>query len=252
MTRLTTVAVCSTALFLCAFASLADDNRYSDVLADLGRFAADQARDSGRKPDQVLALLGVEEGMQVLDLYSGGGYYTELLSALVGPEGKVTAHNNTPYLSFVGDELAARYTDGRLQNVERIISENNELELEAGRYDAVMMMLTYHDIYYIDPENGWPELDGPKLLAELHQALKPGGSIILSDHAAAPGSPPETGGTLHRIDPAIVVRQMAAAGFELAAEGDFLRNPDDDYSKSVFDESIRGKSDRFVMRFEKR
>ena len=96
------------------------------------------------------------------------------------------------------------------------------------------------------------ELDGPMLLAELHQSLKPGGAVIISDHAAAAGSPPTTGGTTHRIDPAIVVREMEAAGFTLADEAHFLRNPDDDYAKSVFDEDIRGKSDRFVMRFEKR
>jgi len=245
-------AALAASLTLFAFAAPAADDRYEAAVANPDRFEADRARDAGRKPAQVLALLGVEPGMQVLDLYSGGGYYTELLSFLVGPEGKVVAHNNTPYLSFVGDELRARFTPGRLENVERIISENNELELEAGQFDAIMMMLTYHDIYYIDPDNGWPELDGPKLLAELHQGLKPGGAVILSDHYAAAGSPPTTGGTTHRIDPAIVIRQMAAAGFELTDRGDFLRNPDDDYEKSVFDESIRGKSDRFVLRFEKR
>ncbi len=253
MNRLFTATLSVSLSLVAAFhPASAADSRYEAVLGNPDRYEADLTRDAGRKPAQVLTLLGVEPGMEVLDLYSGGGYYSELLSSLVGSTGKVVAHNNTPYLNFVGDELAARYTPGRLENVERIVSENNELALEANRFDAIMMMLTYHDFYYVDPDNGWPALDGPKLLAELHQSLKPGGAIIISDHYAAPGSPPETGGTTHRIDPAIVIDQMEAAGFELTDRGDFLRNKNDDYTKSVFDESIRGKSDRFVLRFEKR
>ena len=246
------VVAIATALFAISTGALAAEDRYAEAVAAADRLDTDRVRDAGRKPAQMLAFMGVEEGMEILDLYSGGGYYTELLSTLVGPDGRITAHNNTPYLSFVGEELDRRYTDGRLQNVDRIISENNELELDANRYDAIMLMLTYHDIYYVDPDNGWPELDGPRLLAELHQSLKAGGALFIADHAAAAGSPTTTGGTTHRIDPAIVVSEMEAAGFKLTDQADFLRNPDDDYAKSVFDPEIRGKSDRFVMRFEKR
>lgn len=231
---------------------LSADDRHAAVLDADSRFDGDRDRDAARHPSQVLGMLGVEPGMTVLDLYSGGGYYTELLSMLVGPDGHVTAHNNTPYLNFVGEEIEARYQDGRLDNVEMMVADNNELDLEPGRYDAIMMMLTYHDIYYVDPDNGWPALDGPGLLAELHEGLKPGGALLVADHYAAAGSPPETGNTTHRIDPAIVIRELEAAGFELTDRGSFLRNKADDYSINVFDERVRGKTDRFVLRFEKR
>lgn len=228
------------------------DARYQAAVLHAERFEADRERDDQRQPARVLAFLGVEPGMKVLDLYSGGGYYAELLARLVGPTGKVTAHNNTPYLGFAEDEIEARYADGRLGNVEMIVAENNELDVDSASYDAVTMVLTYHDIYYVDPDNGWPEIDGPALLAEIHDALKAGGSVLVVDHAAAAGQPAETGNTTHRIDPQIVIREMDAAGFDLVARADFLRNDADDYSVSVFDPSVRGKTDRFVLRFSKR
>lgn len=236
---------------LIALPALADDDRYAGILAASDRFEGDREKDATRKPAETLALLGVEPGMTVLDLYSGGGYYAELLSMLVGDDGKVVAHNNSPYLGFAGDEIEARYTEGRLENVERITRDNDALEFADDRYDGILMMLTYHDIYYDAPENGWTAIDGPALLAELHEALKPGGALLIVDHRAAPGSPPESGNTIHRIDPAIVVREMEAAGFTLTDEADFLANEGDDHSVNVFDPAVRGKTDRFVLRFER-
>ena len=112
-----------------------------------------------------------------------------------------------------------------------------------------MLILAYHDIYYVDAANGWPKIDGPRLLAELQQALKPGGILAVVDHFAAAGSPRETGGSLHRIDPQIVISELEAEGFVLEAKSDVLRNMDDDYSKGMFDPEVRGKTDRFVLKF---
>ena len=138
----------------------------------------------------------------------------------------MVAHNNTPYLDFAKDDLAVRFAPGRLPNVERLLAENNQLTLPAGRFDAVLMTNVYHDIYFVDEKAGWPRIDGPKLLAEVFRSLKPGGVLGVTDHAALPGSPPETGGTLHRIDPALLKREITAAGFVLEAESDVLVNPD--------------------------
>jgi predicted methyltransferase len=189
--------------------------------------------------------------MVVLDLYSGGGYYAELLSYIVGPAGRVVAHNNTPYLTFAKDELAIRYTEGRLSNVERIVAENNQLDLAENRFDAVIMIKSYHDVYFVSEDMGWLEIDRPELLQEIFTALKPGGVLGIVDHAADPGVQPESGGTLHRIDPAVIKRDMAAAGFRFEGESDVLRNPDDDRTRVVFDPSVRDRTDRVVLRFRK-
>jgi len=113
------------------------------------------------------------------------------------------------------------------------------------------LILSFHDIFYVDEDNGWPKIDGPAFLAELYKGLKPGGVLGVVDHFAEPGSPRETGGTLHRIDPAIVVEDIEAAGFVLEETSDVLRNFDDDHSLNMADPAIRGQTDRFVMRFRK-
>ncbi len=222
---------------------------YEAAVASDARPESDRARDAGRKPAAVLEFLGIEPGMAVLDLFTGGGYYAEIISNVVGEEGKVVAQSNQAYLGFVGDAFEERFS-GRLANVEVLMAENNELSLEADAFDAVMLVLSFHDLYHSDPENGWPAIDGSKFLAELKNGLKPGGFVAVIDHYAEAGAPSETGTTVHRIDAAIVVADMEAAGFVLDGQSDMLRNPDDDLSKIVFDPEIRGKTDRFIMRFK--
>lgn len=224
---------------------------YQAALADSGRTEQDRQRDSKRKPAATLEFFAIKPGMVVFDLFSGGGYYTELLSHIVGPTGRVVAHNNAAYAAFIGDEATVRYADGRLANVEHLAAENNELELPAATFDAAMMILAYHDIYYISPENGWDEIDGPLLLAQIYAGLKSGGILAVVDHYAATGSPRETGATLHRIDPLIVIDEIEAAGFVLEGQSDVLRNKDDDHNLNMSAPEIRGKTDRFVLRFRK-
>ncbi len=230
---------------------LAEPVDYQSVLSNPNRRAADHERDAGRKPAEVLAFFAIEPGMTVLDLFSGGGYYSELLSYVVGPQGRVVAHSNAAYLNFVGDEFNERHADGRLANVEVLMAENNELELSADTFDAITVILSYHDIYYADPENDWPKIDGPELLAQIYKGLKPGGVLGVVDHYAEAGSPRETGNSLHRIDPGIVISEHETAGFVFDDKSQILRNMDDDYSKIVFDPALRGKTDRFVFRFRK-
>jgi predicted methyltransferase len=214
-------------------ASAVDAAVYAAAVADTSRPEADLARDAGRKPADVLAFFSIAPGMSVLDLFSGGGYYAEIVSAVVGQNGHLVAHSNLAYLNFVGEEFEARHADNRLANVDVLMAENNELELDADQFDAILMVLSYHDTFWVAPDEGWPEFDRPTLHAELFNALKPG----------------ETGGTLHRIDPAIVIADLQQAGFVMDAKSDLLRNMEDDHSLGVFDPGIRGKTDRFVLRF---
>ena len=224
---------------------------YELAVAGAGRTDADRERDAGRKPGKVLEFFGIAPGTTVLDMFSGGGYYTEMLSHIVGPDGRVVAHTNSAYAAFVGDEAVNRDAVDRLANVEVLLAENNELRLPAAEFDAVMLILAYHDIYYVDAANGWPKIDGAKFLAELKKGLKPGGILAVVDHYAAAGSPRETGGSLHRIDPQIVISELEAEGFVIEAKSDVLRNMEDDYSKGMFDPEVRGKTDRFVLKFRK-
>ena len=225
---------------------------YRAVVAAPGRTPGDIEQDSWRKPAEVLEFFRVQPGMSALDLFAGAGYFTPLLSAVVGPTGRVVAHNNKAYLDGVGEDFARLFEGPQaLANAERLTAEGNVLELEPGSFDFVLLSAVYHDVYFVNEPNNWPKIDGPRLLAELYAAMKPGATLGLIDHAAAPGSPAETGGTLHRIDPEIVKRDFAAAGFVLDAESDVLRNPADDLTKGVFDPAVRGKTDRFVLRFRR-
>jgi predicted methyltransferase len=217
------------------------------------RLEQDRVRDPLRRPDLVLSFFEIEPGMTVLDLFSGGGYYTEIVSRIVGEGGKVVAHNNDAYLAYAKDTLDARFTDGRLPNVERLTSEANTLSLPANTFDAALALLTWHDFYYLDEENGWPSIDTSALISELCSALKPGAILGVSDHVAAAGSDPRvTGQELHRIDPARIKADLNGSCFEFEGEISALRNPDDDLSQSMYSEGIRGKTDRVVYKFQRK
>lgn len=217
------------------------------------RSAADRERDPNRKPADVLSFFGVEPGMTVLDVLSGGGYYTEIVSRVVGPKGHVIAHNNQGYLGFVGDEIKARYAGGRLANVEQYQAEANDIDIAENSVDVALLILGYHDIYYRPTENPetWPKIDEKLFLANIFRAVKPGGVLGIVDHRPPPGSPAETGNTLHRIDPEIVKAGATAAGFVYEGEATFLVNPDDPHDIPMYDPSIRGRTDRFVHRYRK-
>lgn len=221
----------------------------AQAVASEARPEADRARDADRKPAKVLAFFGVKPGMTVLDLNSGGGYYTEILSRVLGENGKIYAHNDDLFWRFVKDKVGERY-DGRLENVTRIQVNIPDLEIEPESVDVALLILAFHDFYYT-PESRPEAVDVPAALARIKAALKPGGVFGVIDHSANPGSPPETGHSLHRIDEALLKRRVLDAGFVLDEEADFLRNPQDDRTQSPFTEGLRGKTDRFVLRFKK-
>jgi len=210
----------------------------------------DVEKDSNRKPDQVLSFFNIKPGMTVLDLFSGSGYYTEMLDTLVGENGKVIAHTNEAYIPFSGESYQRRYLDGRLAQTETIINEADDLQLNPGSLDAAMLVLTWHDFLYADVEHGWQAIDETLLLDKLCSAIKPGGVLGLIDHVANSGGDLEqVAKTLHRVDPQVVRNFFATSCFTLEAEAEFLRNTDDDHTLTPFDKTIRGKTDRFVFRF---
>jgi len=248
---------CSSVLFSLFLMSPCGDGGGNDVneavaaaVANPQRPVEDLEKDANRKPEQVLSFFNIKPGMTVLDLFSGGGYYTEMLNSLVGEDGKVIAHTNEAYIPFVGEIYTKRYADGRLAHTETIIAEADDLELDKNSLDAAMLVLTWHDFLYADAENGWNAIDESLLMDKLCAAMKPGAVLGLIDHVAASGGDTsQVAKDLHRIDPQQVRNTFNDSCFELEAEADFLRNPQDDHALPMFDKSVRGKTDRFVFRF---
>lgn len=217
------------------------------------RPAADVARDAARKPAEILEFFEIEPGMTVLDIFAGGGYYTEILNDLVGPKGKVYSHNNLAYEGFVGDELAKRFAGDRLANVQRLTAEANELDLEEGSLDAALMILAYHDFFFSNEQWSWPRVDEHAFLEKLCREMKPGSVLGVVDHVANAGSDvSETAFTLHRLDPQKVIADMTGSCFDLEAESDLLRHPEDDHTVASITPEMRGRTDRFVYRFRHR
>ena len=226
----------------------ADAVIYQAVHSD-ERLLRDVARDIDRHPQEVLHFFDVQPGQSVLDLFSGGGYYTELLARVVGPSGHVIAHNNQAYLPFAKDDLAERDYAHRLSSVELLIAEADELTFEPAQFDRIFFILGFHDMFYA--EDGWPAINRTRLVAQLFQSLKPGGNVAIVDHDAAEGSDISTAHTLHRLASAHVIELMTQAGFVLAGRSHVLENEQDPLTISVFDKSIKGKTSRYVLKFEK-
>ena len=222
------------------------------ALASPDRPEADRAQDERRKAREFLEFAGIEPGMKVLDAFAAGGYYTELLSRIVGEGGSVIAYNNAAYARFAAKGIEARYAGNRLPNVQQLTVEVDQLELPPGSLDAVFFVMSYHDLYWRPLDRSWPPTDPAQMLRKLHAALKVGGVVIVQDHVAVPGG--DTAAVvdrLHRIDPEVVRRDFKAAGFALEAESPMLARPDDDHAKQVFDPDIRGRTDQFVFRFRR-
>lgn len=224
-------------------------NTYKDAVNNPARSDADRERDKTSKPEAVLEFFGVKPGMKVLDLFSGGGYYSELLSYTVGPAGQVIAHTNDAYESSSIGETAVRFKDGRLPNVSRLSSEIDKLGLEQASLDMIFMVLTYHDIYYV--ADNWPKVDRELFFKQIRDSLKPGGVLAIVDHSAKTGTGNSAVQTLHRIDQEFARQDIESAGFVFDGASEVLRNPDDKRILGVFDDAIRRKTDRFVYRFIK-
>jgi predicted methyltransferase len=214
-----------------------------------GRPDADKARDAGRKPAEVVTFLGIQPGMTVVDLVAAAGYYTEVLSVAVGPRGKVYMQNSPASLTGNrGERTAAaideRLANNRLANVERLNRAADDLGLADNSLDAAIIALEFHELYRSDNPNATAEF-----LAEMRRVLKPGGVLGIIEHA---GSPPYPPADLHRALESQVVADVQKAGLFVEASGKMLRNINDDHSEGVFAATIRGQTDRFVLKVVKR
>ena len=209
---------------------------YSAIVANPDRPADERALDAARKPQEVMAFYGVKSGDKVADLWAGRGYYTAILSEIVGPTGIVYTQNPSSR-----DEINQRWKSAKFANVRVADGAFDKLTLpQNGSLDFVLIHLNYHDVA-IETR--------PALNKAVLAALRRGGIYAIVDHSAKDGSGNEANKTLHRIDKLQVVKEVTAAGFKLEKEGNMLRIPEDPRDFNVNKE--RNKDDRFVLAFER-
>lgn len=221
---------------------------YAAWLADPLRTDEMRKLDEGRMPAAVLEFAGVKPGQTVLDFMAGGGYYSILLAHAVGPKGMVFAANPPGE----NDPKAWEPLAGKVPQLHVMVSEIPQMQFAPRSLDLIFTNLDYHDLYWESEKYHFPRQDVPRVVAAWFTELKPGGHVLIVDHVANPGGDPrEVVDKLHRIDPERVKADMAAAGFVLEGESNVLRRSEDDHTKLVFDPAVRGKTDRFILKFRR-
>jgi predicted methyltransferase len=216
----------------------------ASAIADPGRPAEDTKRDADRKPAEIVAFAGVKPGQKIGELFPGGGYYTRILSKVVGPAGKVymlTPTNFQPRLQKSADALTAA-----LPNTVALFQPGDS-PTTPEKVDVVWTTDNYHD--YRNP--GFGAVDMAKFDKAVFDDLKPGGVFLIEDYEAAPGVAATATGTLHRIESATVKQEVEAAGFVFVRQSDVLANPADDHKLKIFDPAVRGHADQYVLLFRK-
>jgi predicted methyltransferase len=217
------------------------------AVADSARPEADRQADADRKPAESLAFAGVKPGEKVVDLIPGGGYFTRLFSAVVGPKGHVFGAAPPKRPDSTRDFAAAVTAiaaEPHYNNVSVLQLPFTEFATPEP-VDLVWTSRNYHDFHNI------PNFDVAAFDKAVFNALKPGGVFVVLDHAAEKGSGLRDTSTLHRIDAEAVKKEVESAGFKLEAESDILHNPSDAHTDKVFEASIKGKTDQFILKFRK-
>jgi predicted methyltransferase len=221
-------------------------DRYSDAVAHEGRPTVDVKRDEIDHPAEVLRLSGIRAPMVVADFLAADGYYSELLSYLVGRKGRVYLLNNDAY-----DKWSENQWQGRIERLPNVVHQTISVEhlgLPARSLDAILLIKVYHDLYWHPDQGPWPKnIDPDAVLTEIARVVKPGGILLLVDHSAKPGTGSADAGTLHRIDEQYTRRDFEKHGFKLLRTSDVLRRPDDPRELITYRGEMVGKTDRFVM-----
>jgi predicted methyltransferase len=250
------------------------------IVSGPDRTAADLTNDKRRHPEDILGFLAITPGITALDISSGGGYTTELLARAIGPTGKVYGQsrprpaappprpanpegNSNPTVKaepappppagpprttpVMLDERAARMKEAKVAAapivpVVQPFEDPIPAEVADGKLDLVTLMFNYHDM-------GFLNVDRAAMNKAVFKALKPGGFFVIGDHSGRPGTGISESGTLHRVEEAFLRQEVEAAGFKLAAEGSFLRNPNDPRDKNTPDPPM--PKDEFFLKFVK-
>jgi predicted methyltransferase len=237
----------------CRSTALAADSSSQAIAAAVGdaaRTPADTVRDAERKPTATLLFAGVKPGDKIADYAAGGGYFTRLFSSVAGPRGHVYA--SVPSALFKYSNIVTGIADIQAYAAAHPnVSVTFASALDAAKYpeplDVFWISQNYHDLHdkFMGP------VDMEAFNRRVYAALKPGGLYLVLDHVAAKGSSGDVTETLHRIEPSTVRREVEAAGFLFDGESNLLANPADPHTAGVFDPSIRGRTDQFILRFRR-
>jgi predicted methyltransferase len=227
-----------------ATASAAPAAYIEKAVADASRPADDRKADALRKPDLVIAFAGVRPGQTVGEYLPGGGYWTRMLSDVVGPKGKVYALETTTWGQENVDATKKVLSEPGRSNVALDLAPLGSFHLP-GKVDVFWTTLNYHDLHVPKYAN----VDMAAFNKAVFDSLKPGGIYFIEDHAAAPGTGFADSPKLHRIEKATVISEVEAAGFKLVGESDLQKRTGDDHTKPVFD--LHLATDQFLLKFKK-
>jgi predicted methyltransferase len=208
------------------------------------RTQADRETDRRRHPAEMLAFFGVKPGMVVLDVFTGRGYTAELLARAVGPNGSIVAQNDPiVFEKFLKGQWDPRFGQDVMKNVQHVVTPlDAPIPSNSGPYDLITFIFGYHD-------SVWLGRDRVAMNLALFNALKPGGHLVVADHAGNPGTGATQTETLHRIEESVERAELEAAGFRLVDEGQFLRNPNDPRDTPFFKATV--PVDQFILKYEK-
>jgi predicted methyltransferase len=216
---------------------------YAAIIAAPDRTDADRVADKRRDPVPFLVFAGLQPGMKVLDMGAGGGYSTELVARAVGPSGIAYGQNPPDIFERARNAFAKRAEGPAMKNSVAVARPfDDPAPADVRNLDMVTFLFFYHDTTYLN-------VDRAEMNRKLFAALKPGGTLVIADHSAKAGADVSVGKTLHRIDQALLRKEVEAAGFKFVAEGNFWRNPADTFELTT--QPASGPVDNFVLKFEK-
>jgi predicted methyltransferase len=216
---------------------------YAALVAAPDRSDADRESDKRRDPVPFLAFAGLRPGMKVLDMGAGGGYSTELDARAVAPTGTAFGQNPPGMFERAVAALGERLKKPAMKNAQSLLRPfDDPVAADVHDLDMVTFLFFYHDTTYLEVDRG-------QMNRKLFAALKPGGLLVISDHAAKAGADISVGKTLHRIDENVLRREVEAAGFKLVAEGNFWQHPED--ARDFSTQRPTGPVNEFVLKYQK-
>jgi predicted methyltransferase len=226
------------------------DKAVEAAVLDPARPASDTTRDANRKPAQTLEFIGVKPGDKIADYAAGAGYFTRLFAAVVGAGGHVYASVPSPLFQYPnivkGIAQVQTYAVSHA-NVTVIFASPLDAAKYPERLDEFWISQNYHDLH----DSFMGPVDMQAFNRAVFAALKPGGVYLILDHVAAKGSSADVTDSLHRIEASTVRREVEAAGFKFSAASSILENAADPHTAGVFDPSIRGRTDQFILKFSR-